>query len=82
MASQALTTACARLFTPITRGMRNLSRQLQLSPARACSPVIIRLLLQVREYAHNVVLDCVHGCGAWCASEARLHAAIKITRHC
>eukprot|EP00965_Chrysotila_dentata_P101985 3366277-Pleurochrysis_carterae.AAC.1 len=22
--------------------------------------------------------DCVHGCGAWCASEARLQAAMKI----
>eukprot|EP00965_Chrysotila_dentata_P081889 2702746-Pleurochrysis_carterae.AAC.4 len=33
--SQALTTACARLFMPTTREMRNLSRQLQLSPAMA-----------------------------------------------
>eukprot|EP00965_Chrysotila_dentata_P093684 3096336-Pleurochrysis_carterae.AAC.1 len=81
--SQALTTACARLFTPITREMRNLSRQLQPTPARARPPSIIKLLMQVGEHAHNVLLqDCVHGCGAWCASKARLQAAITFGRPC
>eukprot|EP00965_Chrysotila_dentata_P069024 2280912-Pleurochrysis_carterae.AAC.1 len=59
--------------------MRNLSCQLQLSPARARSPEIIRLLMQVRGHAQKVLLhDGVHECGAWCASKARLQAAVKI----
>eukprot|EP00965_Chrysotila_dentata_P234589 6200263-Pleurochrysis_carterae.AAC.1 len=81
--SQALTTACARLFLPMAGEMRNLSRQLQLSPAKARWPGIVKLLLQLRAHFHDVLLqDCVHQCGVWCASEARLQAGIKIGRLC
>eukprot|EP00965_Chrysotila_dentata_P133490 4414582-Pleurochrysis_carterae.AAC.1 len=58
--------------------MRNLSCQLQLSPARARSSGIIRLLMQVRRHAQKVLLhDCVHGGDAVHGARAR-HACRQL----
>eukprot|EP00965_Chrysotila_dentata_P176062 5813187-Pleurochrysis_carterae.AAC.2 len=69
--SQALTTACARLFT-VAYDLRD-AQPVTPAAALACEG----MLAWDNEAADA---DCVHGCAAWCASEARLQAAIKIGR--
>eukprot|EP00965_Chrysotila_dentata_P249818 6209086-Pleurochrysis_carterae.AAC.3 len=81
--AQALTTACAPVHAYDSRDAQPVTP----AAAFACEGTLAwdnqSADAAVHEHAHiGLLQDCVHGCDAWCASEARLQAARKIGRPC